>query len=221
MDHLILSEDGSHTLVSERFGVSYHSKFGALQETQTVFIDAGLDYMVSRGLRSIKILEMGFGTGLNAIMSLQSIKGIDIDYHTIEAYPIIESQYNQLNYPDVLSLTEEHKAAFLQMHTSANDQTVRLTDTFTFTKYITKIEEFHTAHKFDVIYYDAFAPTSQEELWTPELMSRLYAMCNEGAVLVTYCAKGSFKRALRSAGFVVEALEGPVGKREMTRGKVI
>lgn len=221
MDKLVFSQDGSHTIISDRFGVSYHSKFGSIQETQTVFIDAGLDYLVSRGYRDISILEMGFGTGLNAIMTYQSIKGININYHTLEAYPIVEAQYSELNYPTVLSLNTEQKDGFLKMHQSASGDNVTLSEHFNFTKHIIKIEEFETTEKFDIIYYDAFAPTSQEELWTPELMAKLYDMCNPGAVLVTYCAKGSFKRALRSAGFTVEALDGPEGKREMTRGKVL
>ena len=221
MDKLVFSQDGSHTIISERFGVSYHSKFGSIQETQTVFIDAGLDYIVSRGYREINILEMGFGTGLNALMTYQSIKGININYHTLEAYPIIEAQYSQLNYPTVLSLTETQTEDFMKMHKAPPGAKIAISEYFDFTKHIVKIEDFTTAEKFDIIYYDAFAPTSQEELWTPELMAKLYDMCNPGAVLVTYCAKGSFKRALRSAGFTVEALDGPEGKREMTRGKVL
>jgi len=221
MDKLVLSQDGSHTILSDRFGVSYHSKFGSIQETQTVFIDAGLDYIVSRGYRDISILEMGFGTGLNAIMTYQSIKGININYHTLEAYPIVEAQYSKLNYPTVLSLTEKQSNDFIKMHQSASGEKISLSDDFHFTKHIVKIEAFETTQKFDIIYYDAFAPTSQEELWTPELMAKLYDMCNPGAVLVTYCAKGSFKRALKSAGFTVEALDGPEGKREMTRAKVM
>ncbi|MFT4536703.1 MAG: tRNA U34 5-methylaminomethyl-2-thiouridine-forming methyltransferase MnmC [Saprospiraceae bacterium] len=221
MDKLVLSQDGSHTIISERFGVSYHSKFGSIQETQTVFIDAGLDYIVSRGYRDINILEMGFGTGLNALMTYQSIKGIKINYHTLEAYPILEAQYSELNYPTVLSLSETQTKDFLKMHKAPSGAKISLSECFDFTKHIIKIEDFSTFEKFDIIYYDAFAPTSQEELWTPELMAKLYEMCNSGAVLVTYCAKGSFKRALRSAGFTVEALDGPEGKREMTRGKVI
>ena len=221
MDKLVFSQDGSHTIISDRFGVSYHSKFGSIQETQTVFIDAGLDYIVSRGYRDINILEMGFGTGLNALMTYQSIKGISINYHTIEAYPIVADQYNNLNYPTVLSLSEEQTKGFLRMHQSESREKVALSENFDFTKHIIKIEDFTTSEKFDIIYYDAFAPTSQEELWTPELMAKLYDMCNPGAVLVTYCAKGSFKRALKSAGFTVEALDGPEGKREMTRGKVL
>jgi len=219
MNNLILSQDGSHTVHSEDFGVSYHSKYGAVQETQTVFIDAGLKYLESRGLKQISILEMGFGTGLNALMTLLQFRPTtEIDYHTIEAFPLSEVQYNQLNYPEVLNLSVEEHDLFIQMHQSETSKRIALKPGFFFTKYLQKIEEFQVSQRFDLIYYDAFAPTSQAELWTEGMMRKVAALCNPDAVLVTYCAKGSFKRALRAAGFTVEPLDGPVGKREMTRG---
>lgn len=218
MGKLIISQDGSHTVHSDKFGVSYHSKYGSIQETETVFIEAGLQYHIEKGLTHLSILEMGFGTGLNALMTfLKADQKISIDYHTIEAYPLDESQFVQLNFPEVLHLDNIQKDAFIAMHTCGSKKTVRLSDFFSFTKYIQRIEGFESPTQFDVIYYDAFAPTSQEELWTPEMMAKMYALCAPGAVLVTYCAKGSFKRALKSAGFTVEALDGPIGKREMTR----
>jgi len=221
MDNLILSQDGSHTVVSQKFGVSYHSKYGAIQETQTVFIDAGLNFKVNQGLDSISILGMGFGTGLNALMTLmQTDLKIKISYNSIEAYPISEDQFTALNYPEILNLEKSDKEAFMKMHRSQSREIIALKDHFTFTKHIQKIEDFATDIKFDVIYYDAFAPSSQEELWTESMMIKLFGMCNPGAVLVTYCAKGSFKRALRAAGFTVEGIDGPIGKREMTRAHV-
>lgn len=219
MDDLIVSQDGSHTVFSKEFGVTYHSKYGAIQETQTVFIDAGLKFKAQRQSQ-LSILEMGFGTGLNALMTLiQTNPEHRINYHSIEAYPLNEAQYSQLNYPETLKLNEHLANAFTTMHSIESETAVQLSANFTFTKYIQKIETFTTNHKFDIIYYDAFAPTSQEELWTEEMMAKLFQMCKPGAVLVTYCAKGSFKRALRSAGFSVEALDGPIGKREMTRAQ--
>lgn len=218
MSNLILSQDGSHTIHSEQFGVSYHSKYGALQETQTVFINAGLKYREAEGLKTIRILEMGFGTGLNALMTMmQANPEIQINYHTIEAYPINEDQYKQLNYPTLLKLDSSSRNAFYEMHSCPSGTTIPLNDRFLFTKHLKKLEEFETSEMFDIIYYDAFAPTSQEELWTEDIMSKLYGMCNSKAVLVTYCAKGSFKRALKAAGFQVEGIDGPIGKREMTR----
>lgn len=218
MDKLVVSQDGSHTVVSDLFGVSYHSKYGAIQETQTVFIDAGLKHKEENGKTSISILEMGFGTGLNALMTfLQKKHQTSINYHTIEAYPLSEEQYTKLNYPEVLKLNEMDKNHFLQMHACDSASPIQLTDHFKFTKHLEKLEDFSTNEKFDIIYYDAFAPSSQEELWTLEMMQKLVQYCNPGAVLVTYCAKGSFKRALKGAGFQIQALDGPIGKREMTR----
>ena len=218
-DQLVISQDGSHTILSERFGVSYHSKYGALQETETVFIQAGLQSAVDQGLSTIRILEMGFGTGLNALMTLvyPQVAEIEINYSTIEAYPLGSDQYTALNYPTTLNLSAAQHNQFLQMHTADHAQQLTLNEGFTFTKYITDIESFFADQKYDLIYYDAFAPTSQPHLWTEDMMCRLASMCEGGAVLVTYCAKGSFKRALRAAGFSVEGLPGPIGKREMTR----
>jgi len=217
-----LSQDGSHTLISERFDVSYHSKYGAIQETQTVFIDAGLKFKEKEGLKNISILEMGFGTGLNPLMTLMQMSpDTNICFETIEAYPLSRDRFIALNYPEVLQLTDLETEHFLKMHQAASMDAVTLGDEFRFTKYIQKIEDFEPSMEFDLVYYDAFAPTSQEELWTPELMAKIYEMCSEDAILVTYCAKGSFKRALRSAGFEVEALDGPEGKREMTRAKKV
>ena len=215
---LILSQDGSHTVLSEKFGVSYHSKYGAIQETQTVFIDAGLKYKEDQGKERISILEMGFGTGLNALMTyLQVEPDSELDYHTLEAFPLSVEDYTQLNYPEILKLSTEEKRIFHKMHAMDSGQKLNIGDHFAFTKYITKLEDFTTDHSFDIIYYDAFAPSAQEELWTEDMMHKLASFCNPSAVLVTYCAKGSFKRALRAAGFAVEGLSGPIGKREMTR----
>ena len=110
---LTLTADGSHSVFSENFQALYHSKHGAIQESKHVFVSAGLNHIAKN---SINILEMGFGTGLNALMTYQSIKGININYHTLEAYPIVEAQYSELNYPTVLSLSEKQTEGFLKMH---------------------------------------------------------------------------------------------------------
>lgn len=218
MDRLRLSQDGSHTIESEVFGVSYHSKYGAIQETETVFINAGLRHVATTGLSAINILEMGFGTGLNAIMTLlQQPIGTSVTYHTLEAYPISTEEYKALNYPNVLPLSAEKEELFYQMHAAEGSQRHQLTGQFDFVKHLVKLEDFETAYQYDLIYYDAFAPTSQPHLWTDEMMHRVSKLCKPGAILVTYCAKGSFKRALKAAGFKVEGLPGPIGKREMTR----
>ena len=216
-EKLILSQDGSHTIESAQFGVTYHSKYGAIQETQTVFIDAGLHYQLEQNKSQIKILEMGFGTGLNVLMTFLDAKESDsrIDFHTIEAYPISLEAVHDLNYPELLGLEKAEIEQFYKMHSSI--ESIELSDKFSFTKHLTFLESFETKEKFDVIYFDAFAPSSQDHLWTEDVMSKLAGLCNNGAVLTSYCAKGSFKRALKSTGFLVEGLPGPIGKREMTR----
>ncbi len=216
---IILSQDGSHTIHSERFGVDYHSKYGAIQETETVFIGAGLQYQIDRGMTNISILEMGFGTGLNTLMTLLAIKdeAVSVNYHTIEAYPITGDDARKLNYPDLLKLDGTQREAFHLMHDCLSGEITEINPKFQFTKHIVKLEDFESDEKFDIIYFDAFAPSSQEHLWSEEMMAKLASFCKEGAALVTYCAKGSVKRALRSAGFVLEGLPGPIGKREMTR----
>lgn len=216
MHKILPSEDGSHTLLSEQFGVTYHSTHGAIQETQTVFIDAGLQYQIDQGLQEINILEMGFGTGLNAIMTYQYLQDKDtqVNYHTIEAYPISLEMAQQLNYPTLLSLNENQQEDFYSMHENTEGNFHH----FNFKKSITQLQEISLApNQYDIIYFDAFAPSSQEELWTEDIMQKLYNTAREGGVLVTYCAKGVFKRRLKSVGFTVEGLPGPKGKREMTR----
>ena len=218
-NQLIISEDGSHTLSSSTYGVTYHSKYGSIQETNTVFIDAGLLPKLNENINPVSIFEMGFGTGLNALVTYLNAKSYEqhIIYETIEAFPITMEVAAQLNYPDQLNITSNETEFYMQMHAAVDGETIKDSTGFSFTKHITTLQEYAPDKKYDIIYYDAFAPTSQEELWTPEMMQHVSTFCKEGTTLVTYCAKGSFKRALRSAGFKVEALPGPIGKREMTR----
>ena len=218
MNKIIPSLDGSHTIVSEKFGVSYHSKHGAVQETQTVFIDAGLQHHINLGKKHISILEMGFGTGLNALMTyLHCKEGPHIDYHTIEAYPISLETAKGLNYAEILKISPLEEQNFIKMHECEPGLEQAIGLYFSFTKHIEEIQQFTSNQKFDIIYYDAFAPSSQAGLWTEEMMQKMYHHTANGGTLVTYCAKGSFKRALRAAGYEVEGLPGPIGKREMTR----
>ncbi len=217
-NELITSDDGSHTLISEQFGVSYHSTHGALQESITVFLAAGLHYARHNFLSEIKVLEMGFGTGLNALLTLMEAEKYRrvVRYSTLEAYPITEIQADTLNYIDILN-SPQHAEHFKTMHAAKSDQRVELTKYFSFNKHLTKIEDFHPVGKYNLVYYDAFAPTTQPELWDDAMMKRIYDLLEDQAVFVSYCAKGSFKRALKAAGFILEPLPGPPGKREMTR----
>lgn len=217
MTNLLLTEDGSHTLQASRWDVTYHSKYGALQESQTVFIDAGLLYQCER-LSQVSILEIGFGTGLNAFMTYLETtrRGMATRYVGVEAYPVQQALVRQLNYPTMLDATA-HAAVFEAMHNAHTYNQVQSFDKFDFMLQMAHFEELNYKEEFDVIYYDAFAPTAQPELWEEAMLARMYEALRPQGVLVTYCAKGAFKRTLKSLGFVLEALAGPKGKREMTR----
>ncbi len=214
---LFETEDGSHSLFSEQYGVSYHSKYGAIQETQHVFINAALRFKAVIQ-KEISILEIGFGTGLNAYMTLLEAtkRDLAIQYTAIEAYPISLQQATALNYPTLLN-DEVSSSHFLQMHSADWAKSVPITEQFQFIKQQIKFEAIDFENQFDIIYFDAFAPNSQPELWEADLLGIMYKALKKDGVLVTYCAKGVVKRTLKAVGFQIEALKGPPGKREMTR----
>ncbi|MEM6317165.1 MAG: tRNA (5-methylaminomethyl-2-thiouridine)(34)-methyltransferase MnmD [Bacteroidota bacterium] len=216
-NELFETQDGSHSLFSEAHGVSYHSKYGAVQETQHVFINAALRFKAL--LQSdLHILDIGFGTGLNAYMTLLEAqkRNLTIHYTAIEAYPISLELATTLNYSEVLNQLEL-QPLFLQMHTSEWSQPLALTENFNFQKEKIYFEQLDFSNQFDIIYFDAFSPNSQPELWEADLMESMYRALKTDGVLVTYCAKGVVKRTMKAVGFEIEALKGPPGKREMTR----
>lgn len=216
---LFLTGDGSHSLRSQRFGVSYHSTHGALQESRHIFIDAGLQPLLTDETATLRILEMGFGTGLNALLVrlvARQYPRTSFDYTSYEQYPITSERARSLNYPQLLSL---ETSDLLQLHDAPWGEVISLEDNFTFTK---RREDFlsidgNSQRPYDLIFYDAFAPETQPDLWTEAAMQVCAQRLRPGGTLVTYCAKGQFKRSLRAAGFTVEALPGPIGKREITR----
>lgn len=215
---LQITEDGSHTVFSERFGETYHSRHGALTESGHVFINAGLTYAVEHGLSEIEILEAGFGTGLNALMTWMEAekRQLSVSYTGIEAYPVSIQDAEQLNYPATLG-APEWSGRFMQLHQLPWGERSRISGKFNLLKINSLIQEFTADSAFDVVYFDAFAPQTQPELWTAEVMVQLFHALRPGGVLVTYCAQGAFRRNLKAAGFVVESLPGPPFKREMTR----
>lgn len=214
---LIETEDGSHSLFSEQYGVNYHSKHGAIQETQHVFINAALRFKAVVQ-KEISILGIGFGTGLNAYMTLLEAakRNLAIQYTAIEAYPISMEQATALNYSTLLN-NEPSQAQFLQMHSCDWAKSVTITEQFQFIKQQIKFEAIDFDNQFDIIYFDAFAPNSQPELWDAAVLGIMHKVLRKDGVLVTYCAKGVVKRTLKAVGFQIEALKGPPGKREMTR----
>jgi tRNA U34 5-methylaminomethyl-2-thiouridine-forming methyltransferase MnmC len=210
---LIVTADGSHSLFVPELNEHYHSVHGAVQESMHVFIDAGLRYV--EGKKELNILEVGMGTGLNVLLTLLNAK-TQVRYHALEAYPITPVTVEALNYPDLLNCVHL-KPAFRLVHSCEPEAHTGLSSHLNFVKHITKLEDFRSTEQFDLVYFDAFAPRVQPELWTRQVFEHLFSMMGEGGALVTYCAKGEVKRNLKAAGFSVEALPGPKGKREMTR----
>jgi tRNA U34 5-methylaminomethyl-2-thiouridine-forming methyltransferase MnmC len=213
------TKDGSNTLYVPDLNEHYHSVHGALQESQHVFIKHGLEHALEQK-RDVKILEIGFGTGLNAILTLpySLAQQAFIQYDTLEKYPLTQEVVEQLHFEQFIH-DPEMLENFKKMHDAPWNAPVDLSPYFTLQKIHETLEEFSPPESYyDVIYFDAFAPEKQPELWTKEVFTKLYNATRPGGTLVTYCAKGSFKRNLKAAGFIVEALPGPPGKREMTRG---
>ncbi len=212
------TQDGSHSVLSHQFGVSYHSKYGAVQETRHVFVEAGL-FQQALTKSDLHILDVGFGTGLNAYLTLLEAqkRNLSIRYDAIEKFPMPEEQVKQLNYADQIQASEEEKNWFESLHQSSWGDWYTVTPGFELRKHKLDIQSVDFENQFDLIYYDAFAPTAQPELWEEPVMERMQRALVPGGVLVTYCAKGAFKRTLKGLGFEVETLQGPPGKREMTR----
>jgi len=218
------TKDGSRSLFSERFGVSYHSKYGAWQETQHVFIDAGLRFQAI-DKTSLSVLDIGYGTGLNCIASLLFAfqQNLSLNYVGLEAFPVPGETLTSLDYPTVLEWTEIQSKAYHEMQGFPWDSKQNRLSSFDspsdifVTKRRQRFEELDEVNLYDVIFYDAFAPEAQPELWTIEMFGRMYRALKPEGILVTYCAKGQVKRDMKSAGFTVERLKGPPGKREMTR----
>jgi len=216
-----LTSDGSHTIFSDYFNTTYHSSHGAIQESKHVFIEAGLNYLLEKLPKRVDILEIGFGTGLNAFLTLIEAKNksVDIHYHGIELYPLDINIVKSLNYPDLLNVPEL-KNIFIELHSFPNTcHKISLAEDnyFEMNLRIEDLEKIHFTHQYNLVYLDAFAPSAQPFFWEKEFLKKVYDVMKNNGVLVSYCAKGSFKRNLKEIGFFVESLPGPIGKREITR----
>lgn len=212
---LRLTSDGSPTLYVPELNETYHSMHGSVQEAQHVFIQNGLTYIGS-DTKQVKILEVGFGTGLNALLTALYAKenALSVHYVGLEAYPVEEEIWKAINYLD----NPEATAFYTQIMALPFGVTKAYDASFTLCKLAFSIQEWATTEKFDLIYYDAFGPKAQPEMWALVIFEKLYSLLNQGGAIVTYCAQGQFKRHLKSLGLRVEGLAGPPGKREMTRG---
>jgi len=186
---LITTEDGSHSIYVPELNEHYHSTHGAIQESNHVFIEAGLKEIL-KSKRSISIFEMGFGTGLNAFLTLiYSLEhDIDIQYTAIEAFPVEEELLNKLNYGEIIN-EGAFENYFMNLHSAEWEQWNHLHENFQFIKHKVSLLDFKSDDKFDLVYFDAFAPNVQPELWTTEIFQKIYNSMNSGGVLVTYCCK--------------------------------
>lgn len=214
---LITTSDGSHTLHIPELGENYHSTHGAIQESKHVFIEAGLKQFAAA--EKINIFEVGLGTGLNAFLTFLETSGTkkQIDYTSIEAFPIKQELAEQLNYVGQLNAAE-HKNVFDSIHSSEWERQIALSSHFNFRKHQLTLQQIELpSNHFDLIYFDAFGPPVQPEMWTEAIFSKIYEATKNGGLVTTYCAKGEVKRTLKKVGFRVESLPGPPGKREMIR----
>lgn len=218
---LFVTADGSHTLYSEQFAQHYHSTHGALQESMHIFLQCGLLHYIS-GCREhtelldrpIRIFEVGFGTGLNALLSsLYMDQSRPIHYQAVELYPVDAAEYQQLQFH--LPFDEAYRL-LQEMHQAPWNVPVELGSHFTLHKIHGDAVKYPPT-EVDVVYFDAFSPDVQPELWALEMFQRLFAAMTVGGVLVTYCAKGEVRRRMQAAGFKVERIPGPPGKREILR----
>ena len=217
LHEIVKTSDGSDTVFLKELGEHYHSTFGALQESLHVFIEAGLRKC---NKTSLTIFEVGFGTGLNAYLTLSEslTSKISIRYITVEKFPLSREIWESLNYPVIIRKTNPHY--FNNLHEAPWNQEVNITSEFSILKLSSDLTllDLSELPLFDLIYYDAFSPEKQPELWETPIFRKLADHCLPDATIVTYCAKGAVRRSLNVAGFRPERLPGPPGKREMLRG---
>lgn len=217
MNEIQETRDGSHTIFSGDFGVPYHSRYGAITETYHVFIDAALRFK-SAVQQNISILEIGFGSGLNAYITLleSQKRNLKVIYTTYEAFPISLEQARSLNYARQLE-PDADTPQFIQLHKVRWNAQHYIAENFQFKKIKATFDSIRDESRYDIIYFDPFAPESQPELWTEDLLTKMYRALKPGGLLTTYCAKGVVKRTFKKIGFILETLPGPPGKREMIR----
>lgn len=211
---IIKTNDGSNSLYVPELNEHYHSIYGALQESIHVYINNGFNFS---NVNPISILEIGFGTGLNAFLTYLESKKTSriVNYTAIELYPIRDNVVRQLNYPEFIN--NDEKDFFYDIHHAKWDCNTKINNDFAINKINQDIVLYQPVECFDLIYFDAFAPEKQPELWTVEIFDKLYKHLNNNGILITYSAKGIVKRALREVGFKVKRLPGPPGKWEMLR----
>lgn len=218
------TEDGSTTLYVPALNEHYHSIHGAIQESLHIFIRAGIEFYLqthSTGfpLSELDILEAGFGTGLNAYLSLlyAEKQKIRLQYHSLEKYPLTFEEIQQLNYK--AQIPAKNPDLFDRLHASPWETENLISSFFRLHKYQKDFREISFESRFDIVFFDAFNPEIQPYLWTEEVFRNFHKALKPGGILVTYCVKGSVKQALRNLGFMLKKLPGPPGKREILRAQ--
>jgi len=212
---ILITQDGSVTIHMPELNESYHSKHGAIQESYHVFIQNGLDLITDK--KEVSILEIGFGTGLNAFITLLEAqkRNLKTNYTGIEAYPIDTSICEKLNYPELLNSIDKQED-FLNLHQAEWQKSTRISEVFTLEKYQMKFEDIIFENRFDLIYFDAFGYRVQPELWSEAIFSSMYNALKPRGILTTYACRSVISNNLKSAGFNIKKVPGPIGKREMT-----
>lgn len=210
---LITTQDGSSSLYLNLLDETYHSTKGAVGESIHIYINNGVKTITPT---RVSLFEVGFGTGLNTLLTYRFAKGNDliVNYHTLEPFPISEEIALRLGYPN----DPYEETLFFQMHKIV-DGRFDLDKNFSFFKYNKTLENFDASFRFDIIYFDAFAPSKQPDIWSRSNLSKCFDLLHHGGIMVTYCAQGQFKRDLASIGFEVEVLPGALGKKEMVRAR--
>ena len=220
---ILITADGSTTIHLPDWDEQYHSKNGAIQEAYHVFIAAGLEKVLAHKKNAeISILEIGFGTGLNAFITFLEAqhKLLKIAYVGVEGYPILANEVAKLNYVAELHAAE-NRTIFEKMHALAWEEKQLISTYFSLTKRKQFFEDITDENQYDLIYFDAFGAKNQPQLWTATIFEKMFVALRPNGVLTTYSAKGSVRRAMQEVGFTVERLPGPIGKREMLRATKI
>lgn len=217
---IIDTHDGSHSLLNDVLNETYHSTHGALQESQHVFIKNGLHHFLNKSeAKAVSIFEVGFGTGLNALLALQEswAQNLLMKYTTVEAFPVPWELARQLNYPTMVDFPDIERL-FRQLHDLPWDEPVMMTPHFSFEKRLETLQDINVGEGiFDLVFFDAFAPAKQPEMWALPVLEKVVRALRPNGIFVTYCAQGQLKRNLKTLGAAVETLAGPPGKREMVR----
>lgn len=218
--HWVKTKDGSPSLYVPELEQHYHSLHGALQESRHVFIAAGLHTLANQA--EVRILEIGFGTGLNALLSHfeKTNPNQIIHYHSLEKYPLSEAEWQALEWPELFSEKPAYRDFYQDLHAAEWNIDCALRSDFALKKEHTDLRSFTPkANSYDLIYFDAFSPEAQPELWTEAVFMKMYDCLKPNGQLLTYCVKGSVRRAMKAAELEVDKIPGPPGKREMARAK--